>query len=70
MTTVDIVIRDIDGQAEMRAVEQLQKDVWGLPDLDVVPVTQLVAAKASGGVVIGAFYQRRFSRFRVRFRWL
>lgn len=57
MTTVDIVIRDIDGQAEMRAVEQLQKDVWGLPDLDVVPVTQLVAARASGGVVIGAFYQ-------------
>lgn len=55
MTAVDIVIRDIDGQAEMRAVEVLQKEVWGLPDLDVVPLTQLVAAKASGGVVIGAF---------------
>ena len=55
MTAVDIVVRDIDGQAEMRAVEELQKEVWGEPDLDVVPLTQLVAAKASGGVVIGAF---------------
>ena len=55
MTAVDIVVRDIDGPAEMRAVEELQKEVWGLPDLDVVPLTQLVAAKASGGIVIGAF---------------
>ena len=55
MNAVDIVVRDIDGQAEMRFVEELQKEVWGLPDLDVVPLTQLVAAKASGGVVIGAF---------------
>jgi predicted GNAT superfamily acetyltransferase len=39
----------------MRAAEELQKEVWGLPDLDVVPLTQLIAAKAAGGVVIGAF---------------
>lgn len=53
--SASIVIRDISGPAEMRAVEQLQKDVWGLPDLDVVPLTQLVAATAAGGVLIGAF---------------
>ena len=57
MTKVDIVVRDINGQAEMRAVEDLQKEVWGGPDLDVVPLTQLVAAIASGGCVIGAFDQ-------------
>jgi predicted GNAT superfamily acetyltransferase len=39
----------------MRAVEELQKEVWGIADLDVVPVTQLVAAKEAGGVLIGAF---------------
>ena len=50
-----IVIRDIDGGAEMRAVEELQKEVWGVPDLDVVPLSQLVAAKAAGGVLLGAF---------------
>lgn len=53
--TPTIVIRDIDGGAEMRAVEELQKEVWGLPDLDVVPLSHLVAAKAAGGTLLGAF---------------
>ena len=39
----------------MRAVEELQREVWGVPDLDVVPLSQLVAAKAAGGVLLGAF---------------
>jgi chorismate synthase len=51
----NIQIRDIDELAEMRAVEELQKEVWGIPDLDVVPVTHLVAAREAGGVLIGAF---------------
>jgi predicted GNAT superfamily acetyltransferase len=50
-----IVIRDVEGAAEMRALEQLQKEVWGLPDLDVVPFSHLVAAKEAGGVLVGAF---------------
>ncbi len=53
--TSTIVIRDIGGGAEMRAVEELQKEVWGLPDLDVVPLSHLVAAKAAGGTLLGAF---------------
>jgi|SRR5215213_657762 len=51
----NIRIREIDKPAEMRAVEELQKEVWGIPDLDVVPLTHLVAAKEAGGVLIGAF---------------
>jgi predicted GNAT superfamily acetyltransferase len=51
----DITIREINELAEMRAVEELQKETWGIPDLDVVPLTQLVAAKEAGGVLIGAF---------------
>lgn len=51
----NIRIRDIDSVVEMREVEELQKEVWGIPDLDVVPLTQLVAAKEAGGVLIGAF---------------
>ncbi len=50
-----IVIREIQGTAAMRAIEQLQKEIWGIPDLDVVPVSQLVAAVAAGGVLLGAF---------------
>jgi predicted GNAT superfamily acetyltransferase len=50
-----VAIREIGQPAEMRAVEELQKEVWGIPDLDVVPLTHLVAAKEAGGVLIGAF---------------
>jgi len=53
--TSSIVIRDVDAGAEMRAGEELQKEVWGLPDLDVVPLSQLIAARAAGGVLLGAF---------------
>ena len=52
---MNISIREIDALAEMRAVEDLQKEVWGIPDLDVVPLTHLVATKEAGGVLIGAF---------------
>ena len=53
--TSEITIRNINDAAEMRAVEDLQKEVWGIPDLDVVPLTQLVAAREAGGILIGAF---------------
>ncbi|MEZ5346899.1 MAG: GNAT family N-acetyltransferase [Pyrinomonadaceae bacterium] len=50
-----ISIRDIETSGEMRDVEALQREVWGVPDLDVVPASQLVAARHSGGTLIGAF---------------
>ena len=51
----NITIREINELGEMRAVEELQKEIWGIPDLDVVPLTHLVAAREAGGVLIGAF---------------
>jgi predicted GNAT superfamily acetyltransferase len=50
-----IVIRDIDRFEELRTVETLQKEVWGCSDLDVVPLTMLVATREVGGVLIGAY---------------
>jgi predicted GNAT superfamily acetyltransferase len=38
----------------MRIVEDLQKEVWTLDDRDITPVTQLIAARHAGGVLIGA----------------
>jgi len=55
MQTATVTIRPIDDVAKMRAVEDLQKEVWGIPDIEVVPVTQLVAAKEAGGTLIGAY---------------
>lgn len=48
-------IRHVDRSAELRAVERLQKEVWGSADLDVVPATMLAASLEVGGVLIGAF---------------
>jgi predicted GNAT superfamily acetyltransferase len=48
-----IVIRSINLLSEMRAVEELQKEVWG-PE-DVVPLTHLAASTEVGGQLIGAF---------------
>ena len=55
MQTSTVTIRQIDDVAQMHAVEELQKEVWGIPDLEVVPLTHLVAAKEAGGTLIGAF---------------
>jgi predicted GNAT superfamily acetyltransferase len=55
MQTPVVTIQQIDDVAEMRAVEELQKEVWGIPDIEVVPFTQLVAAKEAGGTLIGAY---------------
>ena len=38
----------------MRIVEDLQKEVWSVCDRDIVPLTQLVAARHAGGQLIGA----------------
>lgn len=54
-TNKSIIIRDIRSITEMRAVEELQREVWGVPDLDIVPVGQLIAAVTAGGILLGAF---------------
>lgn len=56
---IDVSIRPITDPEELRAVEDLQQGVWGMPHLDVVPSHQLVAATRSGGVVLGAFSAER-----------
>src|SRR4029078_3830266 len=55
MKTATVTIQPIDDVAKMQAVEELQKEIWGIPDIEVVPLTQLIAARASGGVLVGAF---------------
>lgn len=52
---MDIVIRPIRTHEEYRAVEQLQREVWGLEEVEVVPDHLLIAAQHNGGLVLGAF---------------
>jgi predicted GNAT superfamily acetyltransferase len=61
--TSAIVIREVETFAELRAVEEMQKEVWGVPDLDVVPATHLIAAQAGGGLLLGAFDRKTLVGF-------
>jgi len=50
-----IVIRDLNTIDDFHQVEALEKQVWGLADHDVLPLTMIVATQASGNIWIGAF---------------
>lgn len=51
----EVTICPITALPELRRIETLQRDAWGMPDRDVVPSHQLLAATGAGGVVLGAF---------------
>ena len=52
---VDIRIRELEGYAEYEACAQMQIDVWGFDEIEVVPAGHLVAMDHYGGVCLGAF---------------
>jgi predicted GNAT superfamily acetyltransferase len=52
---MDYKIRLIETHEEYRAVEQLQRQVWGVEEMDVVPNHLLLTAQKNGGLVLGAF---------------
>lgn len=62
-TKTSIVIRDITGLAEMREVETLQKQVWGIDDLEVFPALALIPMREVGAVLLGAFDGERMIGF-------
>ena len=47
-------IRPLTTLAEMAEVEQLQKTIWEIGDLEVMPVHALHAIQHNGGALIGA----------------
>ena len=50
-----IEIRLVKTHEEYRAVEQLQRDVWGLTEVEVVPDHLLLTIQKNAGMVMGAF---------------
>jgi predicted GNAT superfamily acetyltransferase len=51
----DLVIRRCVGIDEFRMCLDLQKEVWGFSDIELVPLRLFVVADKVGGQVIGAF---------------
>src|SRR4051794_6338418 len=50
-----IVIRDLQTPAELLEVEQLQKELWGVEDREILPALAMIPMKHVGAVLLGAF---------------
>ncbi|MGE0128443.1 MAG: hypothetical protein AB7U82_10220 [Blastocatellales bacterium] len=50
-----IEIRPVKTEDEYHAVEQLQRDIWGAQDIEIVAFETLMTAHKNGGVMLGAF---------------
>ena len=50
-----LVLRELESISELRRAIQLEKEVWGLHDVDVTPLTTAIAAQAAGAFWTGAF---------------
>src|SRR5688500_486755 len=61
--TTSIIFRDVEGIAEIKALEDLQIEAWGDDERDIVPLNQLAAARYVGGTLIGAFDGRKLVGF-------
>src|ERR1041385_2566924 len=62
-TPATIVIREIETLAEMREVERLQKEIWGVEDLEIYPALALKPQKEVGAILLGAFADGRMVGF-------
>ncbi len=58
-----LTIRLLETPAEMRLVEELQRQVWTGSETDVVPLHLLVTAAHNGGLILGAFDDEKMVGF-------
>ena len=61
-------IRPVREVHELRALEALQRDVWGFDEIEIVPLHVLMTAARHGGVVLGAFRRDDVVGFSFGFR--
>ncbi len=55
MSATGVEIRNCHGLEEFRACLEMQKEVWGFSDAELVPLRMFVVAAKVGGQVIGAY---------------
>jgi len=58
-----VTFRELTSFDDLLACEAIEQEVWGLPERELLPASQLVAAVHAGGVVIGAFYGAKLIGF-------
>src|SRR5690349_14581756 len=62
-----IVFRDLRGFEDLKEAEAVEREVWGLADIDVFPTTVAVATLAAGSMWLGAFDGRQMAGFAFAF---
>jgi predicted GNAT superfamily acetyltransferase len=48
-------IRDLRSFEDLKQVEEVEREVWGLSELDTTPLTLAIATREAGGIWVGAF---------------
>jgi predicted GNAT superfamily acetyltransferase len=62
-----MLIRDIDTLSEMLIVEELQKEIWGVEDREILPALEMIPVKKVGGLLLGAFDDEQMIGFAFAF---
>jgi predicted GNAT superfamily acetyltransferase len=52
---IKVTIGPFRDKADYKACENIQREVWHIQDIDIVPVPLLLAADRAGGILLGAF---------------
>ncbi len=59
----NILIRDLRSFEDLSRLKAVEKEVWGLADEDVLPLTMVIACQAAGSIFVGAFDQDKLVGF-------
>src|SRR5207237_8133636 len=60
---LEIEVREVATIAEYDACIQLQRDIFGLPDLEISPRRHLIVSREAGGWTLGAFLEGKLVGF-------
>jgi predicted GNAT superfamily acetyltransferase len=58
-----ITIRDLQSFEDLKQAEEVEREVWGLSDLDATPMTLAIATKDAGSIWVGAFDGAKLAGF-------
>jgi predicted GNAT superfamily acetyltransferase len=62
-----ITIRDLQSFADLKQAEEFEKEVWGLSEIDAMPITLSIATKEAGSIWVGAFEGAKLAGFAFAF---
>lgn len=58
-----VTIRDLRSFEDLKQAEEVEREVWGLSDLDTTPMTMAIATQQAGSIWVGAFDGSKLAGF-------